>query len=409
MRRFACFALAVWCGCQSLAQGQPAGGKAPTAARRPLKVVLYPFVPAKDELFYYVERTFKESPEGQGIDLQVIDLSANYYNPKKAASVEAAQADVYELDGVFADDFIAAKRIRALPADLRPAADAFLPSSLAVVTKGSDIYGIPHWLCGNFLFFRSGDAALPDAKTIDELGAALGKRGVFTDMKGSSSLGELYLDAEISSLGSFAAVLPHLSAAEVGKSDALIALRKLLSWCPAGYCRDDDYHYREGFYARQFSRGVAAAYIGYSESLFYVGEEAGQSCRHEDKCVDQGHVQVTGIPFAKAVHSVGWTDVLALDANCTGQCEADARAFLKFYDRESTTMALLLPKGLPPRYLLPGRKSLYASKDLLAKAPLYTQLWNLISKTEIVTSPALNGQLRSVGAELDDKKELPDH
>ena len=409
MKRFACFALAMCAGCQTPAQGQPAVNKVSAVVRRPLKVVLYPFVPAKDDLFYFVERTFEGSPEGQDIDLQVIDLSANYYNPKKPSSIEATQADVYELDGVFADDFIAQKKIRALPTDLKPATDAFLASSLAIVTKESEVYGIPHWLCGNFLFFRSDDSAFSSVKTIDELSVAIGKRGLFTDMKGSSSLGELYLDAEIGSLGSFAAALPYLLPGQLEKSDALIALRRLLSLCPIGFCRDDDYHYRSGFYARQFSRGVAAAYIGYSESLFYVGEEAGQSCRHEDKCVDQGHVQVAGIPFAQATHSVGWTDVLTLAANCTGQCEVDARAFLKFYDRESTTIALLLPKGRSPRYLLPGRKAIYASKDLLAKAPLYTQLWNLISKTEIVTNSGLNGQLRAIGAALDDKKELPDH
>jgi hypothetical protein len=81
------------------------------------------------------------------------------------------------------------------------------------------------------------------------------------------------------------------------------------------------------------------------------------------------------------VHSAGWTDAITLDAKCTSPCEADAQAFIKFYVSEATTMALLPAQNLPPRDLLPRRKSLYASKDLLAKAPLYSQLWNLTSTT----------------------------
>ncbi len=371
-------------------------------ARRVLRVVLYPFVPAKDELFYRVERTFEESEAGAQIDLQIIDLSANYYNGDKPGAVEKTAADLYELDAVFVADFIEDKKIRTLPADLQPRPDDFIGNSLAPVSRPEGVYGIPRWLCGNFLFSRKGQPALVSPKSLEQVERAVGKGGLLIDLKGTLTLGELYLNAAIGIHGSFALALPGLTAEAVPGSQALGVMKRILARCPFGSCRSDDYHERTGFYARQLARRRAVAYVGYSETLFALGQEVAQSCRAEDRCLSPRDVQVAAMPFGPAVHSVGWTDVLALSTSCTGSCESDARAFLSFYTSDATTLSLLLPPWpSPPRYLLPARKSLYSNAELLKAAPLYPRFLELVSQMEIVTGLGLNRSLRAVGKALE--------
>jgi thiamine pyridinylase len=281
------------------------------------------------------------------------------------------------------------------------------------VTQGNEVYGIPHWVCGNFLFSRKDEPRLANVDSISALGAVVSKGGLLIDMRGSSTLGELYLSAGAGTYGSFAAAQGHLEASKL-EDKVLDPLKRLLSWCPGGYCRVADYHDRLGFYARQFSRRRAIAYVGYSESLYYLGLEARQSCPIEEKCLSESDkdVQVSAMPFSERVHSIGWTDVLALDTSCTEQCEADARTFITFYTSDQTTKALLVPPwGQAPRYLLPARTRLYTDQELTQAAPLYPRLLELISKAEIVTARSLNSTLRAIGEQLDDpgKGPLPDN
>ena len=61
----------------------------------PLKVVLYPFMPGKDAYFRQVEADFEQ--RYPAIDLQVVDLSANYYDEGAPEAVTNTAADVIEL------------------------------------------------------------------------------------------------------------------------------------------------------------------------------------------------------------------------------------------------------------------------------------------------------------------------
>jgi hypothetical protein len=231
------------------------------------------------------------------------------------------------------------------------------------------------------------------------------------DMRGTSTLGELYLSAEMVLHDGFGGARPELEAGTVD-ARAVDVLRKLLSMCPGGYCRVEDYHDRLGLYARQFARRRAAAYVGYSESLFYLAEEVRQSCIPRDNCIVEKDVQVSQLPFGEKTRGVGWTDVVAMSSKCAGQCEADALAFIKFYTDDATTLSLLLPEWpSPPRYLMPAKKSLFTNPKLVKEAPLYPRLLELVSSVDMPTAPKLNDELRSIGAQLDDpaKGQLPDN
>src|SRR5690349_4521617 len=119
--------------------------------RRPLKVILYPFVPAKDALLYAIEQDFEK--RYPFIDVQYIDLASNYYDSAKAKAITNTDADVYEVDSVFLIDLIEGQRLQPLPSHLQPGNGVFLN----VAEQGSQHegvwYGVPHWVCTNFLFF----------------------------------------------------------------------------------------------------------------------------------------------------------------------------------------------------------------------------------------------------------------
>jgi hypothetical protein len=64
-------------------------------------------------------------------------------------------------------------------------------------------FGVPHWVCGTFLFFRKND---PDADRLSKttrLGEleqilshpATEEQGLLADMRGKSTLGEVYLSS----------------------------------------------------------------------------------------------------------------------------------------------------------------------------------------------------------------------
>src|SRR5262249_44150130 len=134
------------------------------------------------------------------------------------------------------------------------------------VSTGSGWYGVPHWVCTNFLFSHPPDP-LAGAATLDDLVNAIGTshppgRGLLIDMKGRSTLGELYLDALLDKYRTLAAAAPFVpvTARDRAVVDDLKRVRQL---CDADLCRDSDYHDSVGFYARLFARRQGRALAGY--------------------------------------------------------------------------------------------------------------------------------------------------
>jgi thiamine pyridinylase len=369
-----------------------------------LRAALYPFIPRKAEFFDEVERAFEA--KHPGIDLQIVDLGNNYYDPTEPDSITSAKADVYELDSVFLYDFVKGKRIQELPAELIPAQGEYLDNA----TRGAQLegkwFGLPHWVCGNFLFYKSNDAEVRAARNLADLEKALGKtagagEGLLIDMKGRSTLGELYLDAAFDRYGDWTQVEPHLNtfSAELEKD-----LRRTLQLCSAGFCRQGRYHDATGFYARQFARNRGRAFVGYSEALHSLLSEAMLSCADGDKCVNESSIDVGEVPLAdRGSQPISWVDVLTIDSDCTGPCRRDAVLLLQFLNSDETFLKAVMPRWMQPsRYLLPARARIYGNAELLNAAPLYPKLKAIIEKAVTPTGPQLNDKLRAFGKTLDD-------
>jgi len=375
--------------------------------RRPLSVVLYPFIPNFKEVLYTIKSGFEEMHPD--VELCFVDLSANYYAKTKhgqpaKAYIGTAEADIYELDSVFLQDFIDNEKIQELPRSAQLPVDQLLRNALDGSSIGGKRYGAPHWVCGNFVFFRAGDAAMRNVHTFADLETTVGGSdhavgtGLLVDLKGSSTLGEFYLEAATDKYG-WPDASSHLRTVENPLEDKLTRLSHL---CDEGYCRDDDYHGKE-IYGRAFSRNKGRILVGYSETLHAVLAETQQGCVKNDRCLTDADIDVVQLSLDdKGSHQISWVDSFVIAKGCSSACLADAVAFIQYMNQDATYVSILQPSpDVPPAYLLPAKATLFTNREVTGPAHLYPKLREIIEAAAAPSGSGLNDMLRNDGATID--------
>lgn len=134
---------------------------------RKLTVILYPFLPAKADYFFQIQHDFEAAHKD--VELEIIDLSGNYYDPSSTGYVVTNEADVYELDSVLLADAVAQNRVQPLSGKMSIVADDYLKNAQTAAQWDGEWYGIPHWVCGYFLFFKSDDPNAPAFRNLKDL------------------------------------------------------------------------------------------------------------------------------------------------------------------------------------------------------------------------------------------------
>ncbi len=365
-----------------------------------LRVAFYPYTPDRITLFQMIEEIFE--CENPGVDVVLVstkNATQNYYSDDDAAKegFRFVEADVYEIDTILLADFIAVGKIATIELPFQD----FAREAIEAVTRGGKIYGVPRWLCGNFLFYRKWDDEVRTARTWTELRSVLAarKEGLFVDFKGKSTLGEWYLTALSSSMGVDDAQKFVMSNSALD-SKAVIALQEILAMCPLGFCRSSALHDRAGYYARAFVRGQAAAFVGYSETIHYGLREAADGCLPTSGCLRESDIAVRALPQMQAGQSesgVGWVDALAIDAGLPEDKKALALAFVKRTVSEDAYSAILAPEWpYSARYLLPARRGI-----TIDKAPLYPAFLFAHQGRHTGTLKGLNKKLREAAKDLD--------
>jgi thiamine pyridinylase len=386
------------------AQSQAAQGAPDARPRRVLIASLYPYIPDAGAAYFAVEEAFERA--NPDIDLQIHLLGDTYYDHRpRRRNILADEAHVYEVDSVFLADFIRAGKAAPLGSGFADLAASLVPFARDLATRNGELYGMPHWLCGNFLIYRAGDQSLEAARTFADIERAFRSNPsagwLLADFFGTSTLGEMYLDGAMDATGAPDAALQRVMAPEL---DAQIvgAMTRAVAIFRPGFGRDSDYHDRPGFYARQFARGQGRAFVGYSEQLYYALSESTLSCRRDENCLASDQVRVAEWPLADAGSSpIAWVDMLLIDADAAGQTRADAERFVRFMAEPATYRLLLMPQWPnPPRYLLPAREDMYSDPALDQAAPLYRQFRARIANARPITGLGLNARLRETGGQL---------
>ncbi len=381
-------------------------GQSTSTCRRPLRVVVYPFVPRYRETLYEIKARFEGG--NPAIELKFVDLSGNYYaetdkNGQPAAGfVGTADADVIELDSVFLEEFVSKAKIQPLPQDARLPDSELLKNAIAGATVNNMRYGSPHWVCGNFLFFRADDTAMRNVRTLKDLESVIAASGVSVgsgltvDLKGSSTLGEFYLEAAVDQ-HTWPNAAKYLGTVEKSIEDRI---RRLMRLCEPGLCRD--YHGTE-VYARAFARREARILIGYSETLNRMLSETTQACRKSDGCLRDADVDVAQLSLDDTTgHQISWVDSFVVSASCNGQCVKDAASFIQFMNQDETYKRILQPGPYDlPAYLLPAKSGLYSDAEVSGPAHLYPKLRSIIEGAATPTGNGLNELLRADGKQVD--------
>jgi thiamine pyridinylase len=365
-----------------------------------LRVALYPFTPDRLALFQKIESVFEcENPNVNVVLISTKNATDNYYSDdeKKKKGFRFVEADVYEVDTILLSDFIKLGKIS--PISL-PFSD-FAPEGIAAVTRNGAIFGVPRWLCGNFLFYRRADTQIRDVQTWRELRDLLAARsqGLLVDFKGRSTLGEWYLTALASFVGVDLAQQRIVDGLAIDSS-AISSLQDILAVCPVGYCRNEKLHNNTGFYARAFVRGQAPVYIGYSESISYGLREVVDNCLPTSGCTTENDIAVRALPRFDSTSNqagIGWVDALAIDAAVEGSKKELALKFITKAVSEEVYQSILQPEWpYRSRYLLPARQNLS-----ITDAPLYAQFLAAHRGRQTGTMDGLNGKLRDMAEKVD--------
>lgn len=392
--------------------------------RRQLRVALYPFVPERAEMYWRVEQDFEDAFER--VDLRFVDISKNYYSGGVEETLRKAIADVVEVDTVLLRDLVDENLIEELPGSMLPA-DTFLDVAVNAAKLNGKVYGSPHWVCGNFLFFRKDD---PEAsrfkalKSLDDLERVIGRphshqQALLSDLRGSSTLGEKYFDALLDTHHTPAEALKHLNP-EMLDSSAVEALSRLFSLSPGGLCDSEKHHEFGQFYARQFAERRCRAMIGYSERLHFTVDHYLNGVQEDQPGVGKivfewndatssydavGADDIDAVPATlsdRGATMLSWVDVLTVRNGVSEQVRKDAQEFIQFFNTADRTVAFLVPEyGHAPRYLLPAHRAVYRNPKLLKAAPLYSRFHEIMQTGVAVTAPNLNGRLRSIGKTIE--------
>jgi thiamine pyridinylase len=373
-----------------------------------LKVLMYPFIPEYKSVEADVKTSFeKQHPE---VTIEWVETPTNYYT-----EVQSADSEVYELDGVFLKDFVTGNKIRPLPADVQLGDRDLLHNAVMGSTINGVRYGAPHWVCGNFLFYRTEDKALDKVASLRDLVHVIGTplsapdKGIAVDLKGKSTLGEFFIESAFDHYQNWKEVSEHIKSPDAGtdKDFAEQDLVQLAHLCDLKLCRNQDYHDNHPeIFGQRFARRASRTLIGYSETLHQVLSETKTNCGASDKCLDDSEISVTRFPSDdKGTYQISWVDSFVISQKCSDECLNAAREFVGFMNSESTYKQILLHEGPAPAYLLPARVSLYSDQEVVKVAHLYPALRKIIEDAEVPMENNLNDSLRTIGATLD--KNLP--
>jgi thiamine pyridinylase len=378
------------------------------ANRRELKVALYPFIPGFTAAATLIKRDFEA--EHPRIKLSILDLRNNYYGPEQPNFIESVDADIFEVDSILLAQFVADGKIRELPTDTQlPPSELLTPAYVGTQLNGKR-YGAAHWVCRDLLFSTKTAAPVVPIRKLADLEAFIGSgddtNRLIVDLKGILALGEFYLVSAFDRYSDAERALIAAESLDLALQDDLVRLLKL---CPPGGCRNQASHDPPGLYGQLFARKRAKALIGYSELLHDVLSE---SLRCGGACLSDSDLVVSDLPLDdRGSTPITWVDSFTIRENCAAQCLADASAFIRFMNQDSTYLKLLLPaedmpkNGSPttviPTYLLPAKAALYSNAALLRRAHLYPELRALVENSTVPTADQLNTKLRRIGSQLD--------
>lgn len=376
-----------WVNCAGLETRQmnvTAGGPnaylAVTGAQtRVLNVSLYPYLPSNpDGNFDQLIKTIIQDYQNANPDVllnPVLNGDINIYSYTDLPTLLGAGGfDVMELDTLYMT-YLAQNNL--VVANTIADAD-FWPAGVANVSYNGKTYGVPSWLCSEFLF-----AFDPAIKGLTSLGDMTSYMSGLTSNRaklagvflGSWGLTADYLFGYAQNNG-YANIAAALTSPI--DQDVIANINTISNECAYGGTNEciTQAGYKslpDGQVAKLFATDVTSTYMGFSEQSFYIELFGG----------DISQLSLIPMLWGTAQTPMLYTDAFVTSsANCSADpCLADATAFTDFMisDEMRNYIAFSedLPDGTPPRHLAVATQSFYQQAEVTAD-PIYSQLVNYL-------------------------------
>ena len=168
----AIFGLLAACASSTLQQTQDASRSA--SEKFKLKVSLYPYIPQQQEFADWIEEEFEHQHPDIDLVVRAMDAADLAYDHELAGAAlkDETHPDhqhLLEIDTVILGELIEDEAL--LPFAVESV--EFYPFAANAVTISGDVYGVPHWTCGNFLITpqNSVSAAQNASELLDSLEA----------------------------------------------------------------------------------------------------------------------------------------------------------------------------------------------------------------------------------------------
>ncbi len=286
-------------------------------------------------------------------DIRLVRAEWNCYHDEAPEGI-----DVIMYDAVVRDRLIANGWIRPIgPDDVREPGDYF-PFAFEGFTVDNRLYGIPVFLCGNFLIYVQRYEALAAAEHITDLADESGILVVNSDDPGNRS--QYVIEVIADTLGE---ANPSV---DDGAEDWMSLIDRLAI---DAHQRDDDDQV-----AKAYDAGTGQGYIGYTESM----------CLLENRTDD---TWVKSISFSSLENTPRvYADAAAVTAGTEGLRYEKCLELMNLMADADILTALSVREGAP-QYLLLARKTPYG--PLAGQFPIYSQLESLAGdgKNHVILTP----------------------
>jgi thiamine pyridinylase len=343
---------------------------------RVLNVALYPYIPTLPPgtqftgLVTHVIETYQQQ-NPQVLLAAQMNQETNIYSFTELPQLLGAQGlDVIELDTLYMGFLVSQNLVN--PAQI--AGEAPLPVATAASTINNQLWGIPSWLCMDFVY--SGNQGVQQATTLTNLLQFLGQMPqgapeMVGDYNGSWRLPSIYINAYVQQYG-YGQIAQAMQMPPDPDSTVITNLVNLTNTCAnagTNNCTNGIYHNSpNGTPERTFATGNAGADIGFSEQSFFVNYYGPVNPLYAVPAAWGANPQ-------PLLFSDTFVTSLATCANGS-QCATDAAALttlmtglpMKNYIVQSQD----LPPGTPWRTLLVAAASFYQQPVVQAN-PMYQQ------------------------------------
>jgi thiamine pyridinylase len=257
--------------------------------------------------------------------------------------------DIVEFDTIFLGNIVTA----AAPPEWHfPPLSNWFPAGLAASKVNGTLYGIPHLLCGYFVF--SATPAVTAATTAAQLTTALNNAPphdfkMNINLLGSNTTGALYLDVFSMQNGPAgvqnAMTARPLNAATIANMQGLSTACRFNGTNP---CYDGTY--RDGAaLVNSYTHDRTVAAIAYSEVLHDLIPAA---------------PRMAPAPLGSGKPPLLFTDSLVMNHRCDATCQDAASSFATYLTSSTTFQWFLLGQDTHtaiPRYLMPSTQSAYTT------------------------------------------------